>query len=120
MLQESKEEHDLIVSKTLDKVTKMEVDRSLVHGDKFNTWYEAFGFLLKELTETEEALTITKHEAETLQNAIFASYRNEELVKQANLVAFNAGCLIHEALHVRAVALKAAIQLEKAPTDCNQ
>ena len=120
MIHGSKKEHDLYIEQMLKNATCDEVAFNIDTKPVIPNWETAYTLLLEETTETEEALKTTNHYLKELFTLIRMNASNEEMTKHVNLIAFSALDVMQEAMHIRAVAMKAVKQIEKAPADGNQ
>lgn len=122
VLFKSREEHEMFIIQMLKNVTCDEIAFNIDNKPGIPNVETAYTLILEELTETEEALSITKQKLQEFFTLIRLNKDTHETNKHLKLIAFTALDIMQEAMHTRAVALKAIQQLEKekAPTDGNQ
>ncbi|MDF2530867.1 MAG: hypothetical protein K0Q65_448 [Clostridia bacterium] len=120
MIHGSKKEHDIYIEQMLKNTTCDEVTFNIDTKPSIPNYETAYTLLLEELTETEEALKVTKHNLQEFFTLIRMNKDSNEMTKHMELIAYKALDIMQEAMHTRAVAMKAIQQIEKAPTDGNQ
>lgn len=116
MIYKTKEEHDEHILLMLKNTTCDEVAFNIDTKPSIPNYETAYTLLLEELTETEEALNMAKHNLQEFFTLIRMNSADEEIRKQVNLISFIALEVMQEAMHTRAVAIKTIMQLEKEKT----
>jgi hypothetical protein len=117
---QKKEDHDGFIDELLKTASSHEVLHNLTEKPSIESYEAAFTLLLEELEETEEALAMTKQYVWNFFQLIRMNADAVEMNKHMELIAFSALETMHEALQIRAVALKTISQIKKEPTDGNQ
>ncbi|PHV72157.1 hypothetical protein CS063_01390 [Sporanaerobium hydrogeniformans] len=115
MLAGSKEEHDLYISQAIKNLVKEETSFNLVNREAFSDWMGVYGYIKEELEEASEALVDTAEEHEKLWRLIRNNAYTPELVLRTQVLVETALEIIHEAVHVAAVGMKAIEQLGGDP-----
>lgn len=120
MLYKSKEEHDLYIVQMLKNVTCDEVAFNIDTKEPIVNIETAYTLLREELTETKEALKFNFNNLEELFTLIRMNASKEDMNKHLDLIAYTALDMMQEAMHVRAVAMKAVRQIENKEDKVNE
>ncbi|PHV69556.1 hypothetical protein CS063_15025 [Sporanaerobium hydrogeniformans] len=120
MLQGSKEEHDLYISQMIKKIAQDEANYCIKNRLSFREPSDVVGVIFEELEETEDALKQLNASIRDFFENIKYNADYDTIIQKIRAISLSAEFTIHEAMQVKAVALKAIEQLEKAPTDANQ
>lgn len=112
MLKGNRDLHESYMRQMVSNVTCDEAAFNTTYKAPFHSWAEAYSFLLEEVQETEEALQVVNKELKSLWDSIRENKPSEELAARVEVLRTVALQMVHEAIHVTAVAKKATDQLE--------
>ena len=108
----TKEQHDLHIKLIIDNLAHDEAAYNIDNRLSFREASDVYCPLLEELEEAEEALNSLNKEVRKFFEFIKYNESQEAILRQLQIISIKGDNVIHEALQVKAVALKAIEQLK--------
>ena len=109
----TKEQHDLHIKLMIDNLAHDEAAYNIDNRLSFREASDVYCPLLEELEEAEDALKSLNREVRKFFEFIKYNESQETILKQLQIISLEGANAVHEALQVKAVALKAIEQLGK-------
>lgn len=109
----TKEQHDLHIKLMIDNLAHDEAAYNIDNRLSFRDASDAYCPLLEELEEAEDALKSLNREVRKFFEFIKYNESQENILKQLNIISLESANVIHEAVQVKAVSIKAIEQLGK-------
>lgn len=109
----TKEQHDLHIKLMIDNLAHDEATYNIDNRLSFREASDVYCPLLEELEEVEEVLKCLNKEVRKFFEFIKYNESQENILKQLKIISLEGSSAIHEALQVKAIALKAIEQLGK-------
>ena len=110
----TKKQHDLRIRLMIDNLAHDEAAYNIDNRLSFREPSDVYCPILEELEEVEEALKTLNKEVRKFFEFIRYNESQENILKQLKVISLEGSSAIHEALQVKAVALKAIKQLGDA------
>lgn len=112
MVFSTKESQDAYIAQTIKNIVHDQTSFNLMR-QKFTSFQGAYGYLLEEVEESEDALRKVKNELEMFWDLIKGNESNAQIALRARLLLEESIALIQESVHIAAVAKKMVYQFER-------